>query len=101
MGRNTDAQRASGKKTQRARYERNKEFIAWIKSNNPCHDCGKWYHPACMDFHHVEPGKYRVSSVNIPAPRLTEEIEKCVLVCANCHCLRHLNEDTGFRDYKL
>jgi hypothetical protein len=42
-----------------------------------CADCGQ-SHPATLDFHHLDPAK--------------EEIAKCVVLCANCHRIRHWNE---------
>ena len=91
--RNPDIKRACNRRYQARRVERNQAFLAWIRSNNACHDCGQWYDPVCMQFHHVEPGKYSVTDVHIPHTRLTEEIERCVLLCANCHCIRHKGED--------
>lgn len=56
----------------------------------PCADCGQAYPPVCMDFDHVEDnklfdvgrGKHR------PWESIMAEIEKCEVVCANCHRLR-------------
>jgi len=62
-----------------------------------CIDCGGEFHPVCMDFDHREPMK---KSYNIAAMlnthslgRIMEELDKCDLVCANCHRLRtHIQE---------
>jgi hypothetical protein len=65
----------------------------WVNAHKtvPCVRCGKCYHPACMDFHHLDrstkkfgigSGLYRQSRAAIE-----REIAKCVVMCANCHRL--------------
>jgi hypothetical protein len=69
--------------------------VAEIKEANPCMDCGEKY-PACvMDFDHRDPSlkkdrNHRVSELAARGARkkVFEEIEKCDLVCANCHRIR-------------
>ena len=59
----------------------------------PCADCGKHF-PACaMDLDHVRGRKkFNVSTVQLAygtsLRSLHEEIEKCDVVCANCHRIR-------------
>ena len=57
--------------------------------DNPCTDCGIRY-PACvMEFDHVRGEKYMDVSRIKKSVRLVQlEIEKCDLVCANCHRIR-------------
>lgn len=68
-----------------------KEKVDKIKSQ-PCTDCKQTYPPFVMEFHHTEPSTkegnvgqlvYRGS-----VKRTMAEIEKCVLLCANCHRIR-------------
>lgn len=61
--------------------------------DKPCMDCGNRY-PACaMDFDH-RPGVIklgnlsRISNLGWSPDRILAEIEKCDLVCANCHRVR-------------
>lgn len=63
----------------------------WINSikNSPCMDCGKQYPPYIMQFDHRDRSQkvctiYAAQSIK----RIKEEIKKCDLVCANCHCER-------------
>lgn len=68
--------------------EKIKEKIRNIKKDKPCHDCGKIYPSYVMDFDHVK--GIKISEVGYLAHRgslrkAKEEIEKCELVCANCH----------------
>ena len=60
-----------------------------------CTDCGYSALPAALEFHHRDPATkdFSISSFSGPIDRLMSEFEKCDLVCANCHRLRHLRED--------
>lgn len=60
----------------------------------PCADCNNTYPPVCMDFDHVKGEKlfdiasYTKFSSSMKWQRIQDEIDKCELVCANCHRLR-------------
>jgi hypothetical protein len=66
------------------------------KKKAPCKDCLKTYHPACMDFHHKDPALKikKIGDFRALTQKLRDEILKCVVICSNCHRLRHLEEDT-------
>lgn len=69
----------------------NRERISKIKEENPCTDCGNFYPAVCMDYDHVSDDKVTTVSVMVSSKSLTsimKEIEKCELVCANCHRIR-------------
>jgi len=55
----------------------------------PCADCGKRYPHYVMDFDHVRGKKefsiYRARQITMCRKRLAAEIEKCEVVCSNCH----------------
>ena len=63
-----------------------------LKSLNPCKNCDNYFHFCQMDFDHITNDK----SFNISKAAwygkswqaILKEIEKCELVCANCHRLR-------------
>lgn len=64
-----------------------------------CLDCQQQFHLACYDFHHLDPTQKDFN----PCSGLTKkesvflaELQKCVLLCANCHRLRHFKYDTEF-----
>ena len=65
------------------------ERVMEIKINTPCFDCGKYYPSYVMDFDHVrgtkKSGVSSLVSINAPWEEIQEEIDKCELVCANCH----------------
>lgn len=69
-------------------------FLATLK-NVPCMECGNKYPPYVMDFDHREPQEkeFTISGkkIQLPISKLLEEIEKCDVVCANCHRIRTHN----------
>jgi len=82
---------------QAARRHRIRAEIAKLKQNLSC-KCGE-RHPACLDFHHH--GDDKVISIGdavkhgFSVERIMREIEKCDVMCANCHRKLHweLNAD--------
>lgn len=66
--------------------------IAWLnelKSSTPCTDCTKYYPPWCMHFDHLFDKLFNISvNRNRTLPTLQREIEKCQIVCCNCHATR-------------
>lgn len=67
-------------------------YVRDIKSSNPCADCGLTYHYVVMDFDH-RPGEEKLAEVGFLTTHgsfddVKAEIEKCDLVCSNCHRLR-------------
>lgn len=76
------------------RYRRERrEFLHKLK-NKPCADCGNVFPPYVMDFHHVEPETKEASVATLihanvaTTERITAEVAKCILLCANCHRIR-------------
>lgn len=61
----------------------------------PCTDCGESFPPIAMDFDHVRGKKAFNLSVagvrGVSEARLQRELEKCDLVCSNCHRIRTHN----------
>ena len=57
-----------------------------------CQDCGNTY-PACVyDFHHEDPKQKDFSIAKksyLSFDKVKDELDKCVLLCANCHRIRH------------
>lgn len=64
--------------------------IAKLKSV-PCKDCGSTFPPYAMDFDHRDSvGKvaeisYLLNKTSAPWARILEEVQKCDVVCVNCH----------------
>lgn len=80
-----------------SRRARVREAIAEYK-RRPCADCKQSFHPCVMDFDHVDGEKVQaVSKCGTDGwswERVMSEIEKCEVVCANCHRMRTHNRLT-------
>ena len=64
-------------------------FIVEYLSNHPCEDCGE-KDPLVLEFDHLDPTTklYSISKILAtirPMPILLEEMEKCRILCSNCH----------------
>ena len=64
-----------------------RQFLISLKESSPCLDCNKKYPYYVMDFDHKYDKKFSIGngSFHYSEKELLEEIEKCDLVCANCH----------------
>jgi hypothetical protein len=62
-----------------------------LKEGRPCADCGGLFPPVSMQWDHP-PGVTKEAHVAdlrlVSQARLLDEIQKCELVCANCHAVR-------------
>ena len=68
-------------------YKRFREFLINIK-NVPCKDCGKQFPHWIMEFDHIKDKKFCIPRWHGSKESLLEELEKCEVVCANCHSNR-------------
>ena len=76
-----------------------KMWMIEIKSK-PCADCSRTFPSCCMDFDHREGSikKYNIGSMfahHYSVELIKTELEKCDLVCSNCHRLRTRDRRTG------
>ena len=69
-------------------YRQRKENLIYIMGGK-CQLCGYDKSPAAFDFHHIHPEekKFTFSNTNCyqNKEKITEELQKCALLCANCH----------------
>ncbi len=93
------AERARRVKKVRARM---KELINRAKTR-PCMDCKIQYNPWVMDFDHRDQSMKRmeVSRCRNSFSQLQKEIEKCDVVCANCHRERTQKQILGRATHKF
>jgi hypothetical protein len=72
--------------------ERKKELVKM--KGGKCQMCGYQKNYAALVFHHRDPSKKEIALdarclANISTPRLLAEVEKCDLLCSNCHFELH------------
>lgn len=92
--RNKDRYIAKAKKRNKKQREDNLLRYRELKGNLQCKKCGE-NHIACLDFHHRNPEEKEfdiAATMLIKWERLLKEIEKCDVLCSNCHRKLHYNE---------
>ena len=73
--------------------ESRRKWITAYKKTLECVRCGE-NHPATLTFHHKNSSKKSFEIANairfgVSLKRLITEIEKCEVLCANCHAKEH------------
>ena len=77
----------------RRAIHKTRELILQIKKEKKCNRC-KEDDPICLDFHHIGKKSFSISSAindGYSLRRIYKEIEKCIVLCANCHRKEHHN----------
>ena len=81
----------------RLRHQKRMEYVR-SKRDKPCADCGQSFPVICMDFHHEGDKDPFLQSARMgmaarmrywSIKRIDEELAKCIVLCSNCHRLRH------------
>lgn len=63
---------------------------------NKCADCKNSFPQYVYQFHHLDPTKKDVNPSYAMSKRPSEmwkELDKCVMLCANCHMIRHYGKE--------
>lgn len=81
---------------------RTTEMRTWYKnykSNLVCEECG-FDNPVALQFHHINPKdkEFTISSniINRSRDEILQEINKCKVLCANCHLIHHSNKELHY-----
>ena len=104
---NPEERKRKAKEYSRKYYEANKEKVKALSKTNravgkarwsafkctlKCTKCG-FAHPAALDFHHEDPSEkeYNINRLisNGQFKKAEAELEKCIVLCANCHRIHH------------
>ena len=90
---------------QRRTLDRRAKHRAWVyeykRDSDGCCRCGET-DPACLDFHHRDDTE-KVMTVSkmithgFSKSKLRAEMEKCDILCANCHRKEHYDVPAGVR----
>ena len=66
-----------------------------------CNDCGydDLQYLDVFDFHHLDPKEkdFSISKVRCSWDKMQPELDKCVMLCARCHRIRHAKENLKTR----
>lgn len=82
-------------------YQKNTDFILEYKKDKCCADCGWKKHPEILQFHHIRNKLENISALRKKSiPRIKTEIEKCMLLCPNCHFWLHYVIHRHRRNFK-
>ena len=84
--------RASWAKVKLTKADR-RTYLIELKGGK-CVDCGYNEHPAAFEFDHLKDKAYAISNMLNNCYKwetILQEVEKCELVCANCHRVRTHN----------
>ena len=78
------------------KHQNNKKIYLEIKGVLECESCGYNKCKSSLQFHHIKEKKFNLSSLNKEIRSLSDveshiidEINKCEVICANCHVLKH------------
>ena len=91
-----EVQRKIWRDRSKKRYEYGTKVLRRFKVMKGCSHCGFNKHHACLQFHHKDPEEKSCNVVKFAnyvcfsrrsksKARLKEEINKCEVLCANCH----------------
>lgn len=78
---------------------RKRKVVEWFrefKTTLKCDQCDE-NHPSTLDFHHLDPAKKDINiseaaGEGYSIEKMKREINKCIILCANCHRKLHWNE---------
>jgi len=83
------------KEKQRLYIQQRREWFNEFKKTLKCIKCGE-NHIACLDFHHRDPKQKEFSIAGAVShsnkEKVIKELEKCDVLCANCHRKHHYEE---------
>lgn len=90
---NRDKEKARSLKRRKLVEKEIREYLQNIKISRGCLFCGE-DHVACLDFHHIDPNEKEETISAIPKrgwsyERIDKELEKCIVLCSNCHRKLH------------
>jgi hypothetical protein len=86
------------KRLGRNRSYKIKRFISTYKVKKGCYKCGYNAHPAALHLHHFQTKKFEVCNAS-SIRAAVEELKKCIVLCANCHCVHTFQEYQKKRKY--
>lgn len=93
--------KCSSDAVQKARRKLKEKLVEY--KGGKCEMCGYDKCIGAMEFHHLNPSEkeFQISNCNIKSfKRLKQEVDKCMLLCSNCHKELHYELDLKERNKK-
>jgi len=88
---NKKKKKEQSQKSRKRAVKRNRKFVEALKLGSPC-PCGET-EPCCLSFHHENGDKTgNISDMvnrGYGIARIQKEIDKCSVLCLNCHAKLH------------
>lgn len=82
---------------QKARLDTIREFLNVYLDNKVCNHCGD-NRKVVLEFHHIRNKEFNLAdSIRKSIPKIKKELEKCEILCANCHRIVTANERNYFK----
>jgi hypothetical protein len=75
-----------------------REYLQKLKESTPCLDCNQKYPYYVMDFDHRDRKKKNFNlgyAYEKSWQKIKDEVDKCDLICANCHRIRTYRNNTA------
>jgi len=74
-------------------YHEKRDHLQTVKLERGCAECGYADNSAALQFHHRDPATKTAPVTTIAAnsswAAMEAEVEKCDVLCANCHAIHH------------
>lgn len=88
------------RKAEENRKNRERKSLIVKRFGSKCFDCNQTFPDCVFDFHHLDPAvkDIQISLIRSISEKLWKELEKCVMLCSNCHRIRHMSTGKGGRD---
>ena len=100
---NKKKKKEQAKKSRKRAIQRNRKYVETYKLDNPC-PCGETI-PCCLSFHHANGDKTgNISDMvnrGYGLTRIQKEINKCDVLCLNCHAKLHREEREEVKKLKI
>lgn len=84
--------------TRRRENSKRTKALAVEYKGGKCNDCLQVVHQAAFEFHHLDPKTkekdltHFLNDRAVLTDKAKQELDKCVLLCANCHRVRHFSD---------
>lgn len=78
---------------QKRMRDKRRKMVADLKVARGCRECGYNQHPEALHFHHRDPAtkEFQIARAIGQATamhKILAEIDKCDILCANCHAIQ-------------